>query len=266
MSEKSIVLLSGGLDSMVLAHDLKARGQSPRFLHINFGLYSSLQELETARRTAFALNSPIETVNLSGLGDSLVGHVPIGMLHELDILDPRPAKTFDPMPNFVPTGFPIVLTVGSYFAQLTGYNRLHVAAIESQFKGLPALKEFFSHWSKGMGMINPANPDLKIMTPFMDKTKADVVLLGSQLKVPMEQSWSCVTKERLHCGKCVGCTERKEAFAIAKQQDLTTYSVQASDPESELRAERTSNRQLIDTLHRLGQIVPAGSRSNHGSA
>lgn len=62
-----------------------------------------------------------------------------------------------------------------------------------------------------------------IVAPFVDITKTDIVAIGSELKVPYENTWSCYKGGKLHCGKCGTCVERREAFSLAGIKDPTTY-------------------------------------------
>jgi 7-cyano-7-deazaguanine synthase len=67
------------------------------------------------------------------------------------------------------------------------------------------------------------HPDLHLFTPFVNKTRAQIVEIGTYLGVPFEDTWSCYEGEDLHCGLCGTCNERKEAFQIAGEYDPTEY-------------------------------------------
>lgn len=58
-------------------------------------------------------------------------------------------------------------------------------------------------------------------------TKADIIKLGAELKVPYEKTWSCYKGNELHCGRCGTCIERREAFYLAGVEDPTEYEAQA---------------------------------------
>ena len=66
-------------------------------------------------------------------------------------------------------------------------------------------------------------PDLRVVAPFLTKTKAEIVQLGASLGVPLEQTWSCYKGGELHCGTCGTCVERREAFELAGVKDPTIY-------------------------------------------
>ena len=63
-----------------------------------------------------------------------------------------------------------------------------------------------------------------LMTPFIDKTKVEIVAIGAALGVPFAKTWSCYNGQALHCGVCGTCTERREAFALAGITDPTEYA------------------------------------------
>jgi 7-cyano-7-deazaguanine synthase len=72
---------------------------------------------------------------------------------------------------------------------------------------------------------------IEILTPFLSMTKADIVKLGQELRVPFERTWSCYKGGALHCGTCGTCYERREAFALAQVVDPTPYE-RAAQPDA----------------------------------
>jgi 7-cyano-7-deazaguanine synthase len=67
------------------------------------------------------------------------------------------------------------------------------------------------------------DPDLRLHAPFIHKSKAEIVEIGTSLGVPYEDTWSCYEGGEIHCGLCGTCTERKEAFQLAGVPDPTKY-------------------------------------------
>lgn len=64
---------------------------------------------------------------------------------------------------------------------------------------------------------------IRLLSPFVLKTKADIVKIGTELAVPFEKTYSCYKGEETHCGLCGTCNERKEAFQLAGILDPTEY-------------------------------------------
>lgn len=53
---------------------------------------------------------------------------------------------------------------------------------------------------------------VKIIAPFVEKTKADIIKIGLELKVPYQLTWSCYEGNDQPCGKCGTCIDRQKAF------------------------------------------------------
>lgn len=66
---------------------------------------------------------------------------------------------------------------------------------------------------------------VRLVTPFLWMTKAQIVATGLALNVPFELTWSCYEGQDRACGKCPTCVGRLEAFAIAKAVDPIPYEV-----------------------------------------
>lgn len=64
---------------------------------------------------------------------------------------------------------------------------------------------------------------IKVVSPFCDVTKADIVKVGARLGVPLGKTYSCYKGRKHHCGKCGTCVERREAFELAGVPDPTIY-------------------------------------------
>jgi len=65
--------------------------------------------------------------------------------------------------------------------------------------------------------------EVKLLRPFVDKTKAEIARLAGELGVPLERTWSCYQEGPLHCGACGTCIERREALLLAGIDDPTEY-------------------------------------------
>jgi 7-cyano-7-deazaguanine synthase len=66
--------------------------------------------------------------------------------------------------------------------------------------------------------------DIKLMTPLIDLSKAEIVGLGTELKAPLEHTWSCYQNEGEACGICDSCALRLRGFEIAGIEDPINYA------------------------------------------
>ena len=65
--------------------------------------------------------------------------------------------------------------------------------------------------------------NVRLHTPFVHRTKADIVREGARANTPFEETWSCYKGGEVHCGRCGTCVERREAFHLAGVEDPTVY-------------------------------------------
>jgi 7-cyano-7-deazaguanine synthase len=68
--------------------------------------------------------------------------------------------------------------------------------------------------------------ELKIVAPFIDKSKAEVVAAGAGIGVPFELTWSCYEGEEKPCGVCGTCRDRLQAFKENGLEDPLMYEVE----------------------------------------
>jgi 7-cyano-7-deazaguanine synthase len=66
--------------------------------------------------------------------------------------------------------------------------------------------------------------NVRLYTPFVERSKADIVTEGAKHGTPFAQTWSCYKGGAAHCGRCGTCVERREAFHLAGVDDPTEYA------------------------------------------
>lgn len=67
-------------------------------------------------------------------------------------------------------------------------------------------------------------PRLQLLAPLAECSLADLLVLGTQLGVPLESTWSCTAGGTLQCGRCDACVARQVAFHVAGVVDQTPYA------------------------------------------
>ena len=215
---KAVVLFSGGLDSTVLASYLISKGAEVRLLSIDYGQRHA-KELVHGETLAKELNLPRKTLSLPGLGDLLKG----SSLTDDSVELPEGHYAEESMKaTVVPNRNMILLALAGGYALSSGFDTIAYAAHAGDHFIYPDCRpEFAEAMEKALGLADWK--DLNLYRPFVDMTKADLVKLGTELKAPLETTWSCYAGRERHCGKCGTCVERKEAFELAKVPDPTKY-------------------------------------------
>ena len=215
----TVIIYSGGLDSTVLLYDLLAAGHSVRALSINYGQRHQ-KELDAASGICGQLNIEHRVIDISGITSLLKGN----SLTDDTIDVPEGHYESDSMKaTVVPNRNMIMLSIAAGWAISEKADHVAYAAHSGDHAIYPDCREAFT--SALDTAIQLADwHEVSLYRPFVGKSKADIVKLGSELKVPFADTWSCYKGEDLHCGRCGTCIERREAFHLADVTDPTHYA------------------------------------------
>ena len=215
---RALVLLSGGLDSTVLAAKMKNEADETRLLSIDYGQRHA-KELDHSKIVAQQMDLPHQILYLPQLGEILGG----SSLTDNNVALPEGHYAEESMKStVVPNRNMILLALAGGHALSLSYDTIAYAAHAGDHTIYPDCRpEFANAMDTVLGLADWEN--LSLYRPFVSLSKADLVTLGHDLKAPLDLTWSCYAGRELHCGKCGTCVERKEAFALAKIPDPTKY-------------------------------------------
>jgi 7-cyano-7-deazaguanine synthase len=220
---QTLVVCSGGLDSVTLAHKIAAEQTLLHLVSFDYG-QRHRKELECARLCATRLGVTHDIVDITDIGRRLTGSALTG-----DAAVPDGHYAEDTMRiTVVPNRNAIMLSIA--FGLATAKRARAVAAAMHGGDHFiypdcrPPFVEAFAAMQQcaldGLGQI-------ALATPFLLWSKADIVREGERLGVPFAETWSCYKGGARHCGRCGTCVERREAFHLAGIADPTAYD----DPE-----------------------------------
>ena len=216
---KTIILLSGGMDSTVaLWHTLAEGHEVVACLGIDYDSKHNAKELPMARWQAEKAGVPFHTADLTFMNDLFQsdllqsgGDIPEGHYEEENMKS-----------TVVPFRNGILLSVAAGFAESVGAQGLVIAAHSGDHAIYPDCREdFLAPMSQAISAGTYA--DVTVLRPFVDIRKEDIAQRGTELGVDFTHTWSCYKGGEIHCGKCGTCVERKEAFALANLTDPTQY-------------------------------------------
>ena len=215
---KALVLFSGGLDSTVLAAQLKAHATETRLLSIDYGQRHA-KELELAEKIAQAIALPHRTLRLPDLGPLLGG----SSLTDEKVELPQGHYAEESMKTtVVPNRNMILLALAGGHALSIGFDTIAYAAHSGDHTIYPDCRpEFAKAMETALSLADWKR--LSLHRPFVHLPKSELVQIGNKIGAPLELTWSCYAGREKHCGKCGTCVERKEAFALAKVEDPTEY-------------------------------------------
>jgi len=219
----AVVLLSGGLDSMVTAALAQEQGFDVRALSVDYGQRHKL-ELQAARRIAAKLDltSQIEiALNLRAFGGSAL----------TDAIDVPKHGVGDDIPvTYVPARNLVFLALTTACAEAAGARDVFIGVNALDYSGYPDCRpEFIESFAQTARLGTKAGVEgapFTIHAPLQHLTKADIAKECARLGLDPAWSWSCYdpTPDGYACGLCDSCRLRKKGFAEAGIADSTVYA------------------------------------------
>lgn len=214
---RTVLVYSGGLDSTVLLYEFRQQGHEVRCLSIDYG-QRHRRELRAAESICRDLGVEHRIADLSSIrpllaGSALTGDAEVPAGH---YKDESMKQTVVPNRNM------IMLSVAIGWAVSSKCDAVAYAAHAGDHSIYPDCRPEFAEVMRRAAGLCDWHP-VELLTPFVDRTKGDIVRIGADLGVPFERTWSCYEGGQLHCGQCGTCVERREAFELASVDDPTVY-------------------------------------------
>ncbi len=202
---KAIVLLSGGLDSTTTLYYALDKGYKCHALIFDYG---QRHRKEVRSAVALAKREKIEyrvlKIKLPWKGSSL-----------LDKKKKVPnRKTLKGIPStYVPARNTIFLSFALSYAEAIGAGAIFIGANAIDFSGYPDCRPSFYKAFQKVIKKGTKKQKIKVLTPLINKTKAQIIKLAMRLKVPLDLTWSCYAGGTKPCGVCDSCKLRAKGFA-----------------------------------------------------
>lgn len=220
---RAIVLLSGGLDSMVSGGIAREQGFQLAALTIDYNQRHRV-ELEAAKRVAAALQVDRHVtlpLNLRAFGGS-------SLTDDIDV--PKDGVMPGIPSTYVPARNTIFLSLALGFAEATGARDIFLGVNALDYSGYPDCRpEFiaaFQHLADLATKMGVEGQGFTIHAPLQHMTKADISREAARLGLDAGMSWSCYdpTPDGKHCGLCDSCRLRSKGFEEAGLSDPTVYA------------------------------------------
>ena len=216
MKKDTVIILSGGMDSVTLLYDQQAR--IALAVSFDYGSKHNAREIPFAKWHCQQLGIPHIVIPLDFMTKYFKSSLLEGgeEIPEGHYADENMKSTVVPFRN----GIMLSIAVGIAeshdlrFVMMANHGGDHTIYPDCT----PAFVDAFDEAAKAGTFVN-----VGLLSPFTNWTKADIARRGKELGIDYAKTWSCYKGGEKHCGKCGTCVERKEALAEAGVEDPTEY-------------------------------------------
>ena len=222
-SPLAVVLLSGGLDSMVAAALAREEGFRLLALTIDYNQRHRI-EIDAARRIAAGLGAErhiILPLDLTGFGGS-------ALTADIDV--PKRGLEEGIPVTYVPARNTIFLSLALGWAEASGARAMFIGVNALDYSGYPDCRpDFIAGFERLAAIATKAGAEgetFSVRAPLLHMSKAAIASEAARLQLDAGLSWSCYDPAAggKHCGLCDSCRLRAKAFADAGLPDPTVYA------------------------------------------
>ena len=226
--KKAVVLSSGGIDSTTVMAMAKHEGFEIHSLSFSYGQRHAV-ELEAAHKVADALGAAehlVINIDLKKIGGS-------SLTDDMDVPKARDERTMTreiPV-TYVPARNTIFLSFALAWAEVLESSDIFIGVNAIDYSGYPDCRpEYIDAFERMANLATKAGVEgttkIKIKTPLIRLTKAQIINKGIELGIDYSVTHSCYdpSPQGLACGRCDSCFLRKKGFKEAGVDDPTRYA------------------------------------------
>lgn len=216
MMKDSIIILSGGMDSVTMLYEYKER--IAMAVTFNYGSKHNEKEIAFARKHCERLGIKHIIIPLGFMQQYFKSSLLIGgeEIPEGHYQDDNMKSTVVPFRNG------IMLSIAAGLAESNGLKHVMLANHSGDHAIYPDCRpEFVTAMSAAIS--NGTYDGVTVFAPYTGITKTEIARCGAAIGIDYSETWSCYKGGEKHCGKCGTCTERKEALRDAGITDTTEY-------------------------------------------
>ena len=225
MSNKAVILLSGGLDSTTCLAIAKHQGFNLNALTLNYGQRHDF-ELKSAQKIVdhFKIkNHSVVNIDLAQFGGS-------ALTDEIDVPKDRSESEMTDIPiTYVPARNTVFLSLALAWAETINAFNIFIGVNVLDYSGYPDCRpEYIAAFEKTANLATKAGVSgerFKIHTPLINMKKSEIILNGLKLGVDYSLTSSCYDplKNGTPCGHCDACILRLKGFQEADAIDPLSY-------------------------------------------
>jgi 7-cyano-7-deazaguanine synthase len=218
----AVILVSGGMDSLVSSAIANTKHNELAFLHLNYGQKTEKKELEAFHNIADHYNVShkyrkiIDVSFLRQIGGS-------SLTDDAIKVKKYNGETEEIPDSYVPFRNTHIVAMAVSWSEVIGGKKIYIGAVEEDSSGYPDCRPSYYKALNNLIKEGTKDGDIEVITPVIDLTKAQIVSKALSLNAPVEMSWSCYERNDVACGECDSCALRLRGFQIAGEKDPIEY-------------------------------------------
>lgn len=213
MANKSIILLSGGLDSLVSLGVAKDEYNISLALTFDYGQKPAVREIEASEKITKYYGIAHEVIELPFLKKITQTGLVTGDVPTDNFGTSESAEAV-----WIPNRNGLFLNIAASFADAQGFTHIIFGANKAEGLTFPDnTKEFVSGINESFKYSTLKG--VKVVAPLIDYDKIDIVRVALDKGIPLELAYSCYSGGERNCGKCESCNHLKNALRANDAKD-----------------------------------------------
>lgn len=210
MKNNAIILLSGGLDSLVTVAVLKKEYNIIKALHFNYGQKPFLKEVSACKKICEYYSIDLEVVNIGWLGE----------ISQKSALNAQNDSVSNEGKDYwIPNRNGLFVNIGACYAEALDCQYVAIGANLEEAQGFKDNSVMFVDSASALFCHSTQN-NVKVIAPLINMDKKQIIQTAIELETPLEFVWSCYADGEKHCGKCPSCKLLKSALSAHKKDHL----------------------------------------------
>ena len=218
----AVVLVSGGMDSLVCAAIAQNKHEELAFLHLNYEQKNEARELESFYKIAEFYK--IEENRRKVIDVNFFKNIGGSSLVDENIDVSQYTGMDEEIPNsYVPFRNTHIIAMAVSWAEVIKAKKVYIGAVEEDSSGYPDCRPSYYEAYNKLIKEGTKEKDIEIITPVISFQKSEIILKAKELNAPLEYSYSCYARSDIACGICDSCALRLRGFEKAGLVDPIEY-------------------------------------------
>ncbi|MAD53972.1 MULTISPECIES: 7-cyano-7-deazaguanine synthase QueC [unclassified Idiomarina] len=217
MSQKVVVIYSGGMDSFTVLNKALEQGHEVSALSFNYG-QRHVRELDVAAKVCDELSIPHKVVDITAINTLLAGS---SLTDDIEIPEGHYEES-SMKSTVVPNRNMILLSLAIGYAVSEGASAVYYGAHSGDHAIYPDCRPEFVRQMNVVSQLANYEP-IEVVAPYLDVDKNAILADGLRMALDYSNTWTCYNGRDKACGKCGACVERLEAFAANGVKDPLPY-------------------------------------------